>query len=44
MVALRGNTIVPVPLEEVAGKLKVVPKDSDIVQAARQIGVSFGDC
>lgn len=44
MVALRGTDIVPVPLREVAGKLKVVPKDSDIVQAARQIGVSFGDC
>ena len=44
MVALRGTDIVPVPLGEVAGKLKVVPKDSDIVQAARQIGVSFGDC
>ena len=44
MVALKGTEIVPVPLEDVAGKLKAVPKDSDIVRAAREIGVSFGDC
>lgn len=44
MVALKGTEIIPVPLEEVAGKLKTVPQDSDVVQAARQIGVCFGDC
>ncbi|HIS69490.1 MAG TPA: 6-phosphofructokinase [Candidatus Gallacutalibacter stercoravium] len=43
MVALRNNEIVPVPLQEVAGKLKTVPTDSSIVRAARQIGVCFGD-
>lgn len=43
MVAVKGNKIVPVPLSEVAGKLKTVPADSDIVQAARDLGLSMGD-
>lgn len=43
MVAIRDNKIVPVPLSEVAGKLKTVPPDSDIVQAARELGLSMGD-
>ena len=43
MVAIRDNKIVPVPLAEVAGKLKTVPPDSDIVQAARDLGLSMGD-
>lgn len=43
MVAIRNNQIVAVPLSEVAGKLKKVPIDHDLVQAARDIGISFGD-
>ena len=43
MVAVQNNKIVPVPLSEVAGKLKTVPPDSDIVQAARDLGLSMGD-
>ncbi len=43
MVAIRDNQIVPVPLSEVAGKLKTVPPDGDIVQAARDLGLSMGD-
>ncbi|MDY2970234.1 MAG: ATP-dependent 6-phosphofructokinase [Butyricicoccus pullicaecorum] len=43
MVAIRTGKIVPVPLSEVAGKLKTVPPDSDIVQAARDLGLSMGD-
>ncbi len=43
MVALKGGQIVPVPLSEVAGKLKTVPVDCEEIQAAREIGVSFGD-
>lgn len=43
MVAIRDNKIVPVPLSEVAGKLKTVPPDGDIVQAARDLGLSLGD-
>ena len=43
MVAVQDDKIVPVPLSEVAGKLKTVPPDSDIVQAARDLGLSMGD-
>ena len=43
MVALRNNNIVAVPLAKVAGKLKYVPKDSDVIQSARDIGICFGD-
>jgi 6-phosphofructokinase len=43
MVALQNGAIVPVPLGEVAGKLKLVPPDCDIIQTARDIGISFGD-
>ena len=43
MVAIRAGKIVPVPLSEVAGKLKTVPPDGDIVQAARDLGLSMGD-
>lgn len=42
MVALKGTKIVPVPLSEVAGKLKYVPKDSEIITTAKEMGVSFG--
>ena len=35
--------IVAVPLSEVAGKLKYVPKDSNIIQSARDVGICFGD-
>lgn len=31
------------PLSEVAGKLKTVPKDSDLVKSARDLGIFFGD-
>ena len=40
MAALKGTKIVPVPISEVAGKLKFVPKDSPIIEAARQLGIS----
>lgn len=43
MVALQNNQIVPVPLAEVAGKLKSVPPDLDLIQYAREIGIGFGD-
>ena len=43
MVALQGEEAVPVPLEEVAGKRKVVPPDHAWVRAARSLGVGFGD-
>ena len=43
MVALQANQIVPVPIDEVASEPHYVPDDSDIVQAAREIGICFGD-
>jgi 6-phosphofructokinase 1 len=43
MVALRNNQIVPVPLGEVAGKLKAVPVDCELIKSAREIGITFGD-
>ena len=43
MVALQNNQIVPVPLAEVAGKLKSVPPNLDLIQYAREIGIGFGD-
>lgn len=43
MVGVRNNEVVPVPLSEVAGKLKTVPLDNEIIASARSIGVSFGD-
>lgn len=43
MVGVVNGKCVPVPLKDVAGKLKSVPVDCDEIQAARQIGISFGD-
>ena len=43
MVAFQNNTIVPVPLKEVAGKLKSVPVDCELIQTARELGLSLGD-
>lgn len=43
MCAVINNEIVPVPLEEVAGKLKRVPAECSTVRMAREIGISFGD-
>ena len=43
MVALRDEQIVPVRLSEVAGKLKTVPMDCNMIRTARDIGVCFGD-
>lgn len=43
MAAVRGDVILPVPLGEVAGKIKYVPADCDAVQCAREIGICMGD-
>ncbi|RGH57649.1 6-phosphofructokinase [Ruminococcus sp. AM36-18] len=43
MVALVNNKVVAVPLEDIAGKLKSVPKDSEVVETARKMGISFGE-
>ena len=43
MVAFHPPAIVGVPLESIVGKTKNVPLDSDLLQTARALGVSFGD-
>lgn len=43
MIAIVNGDIVPVPLEEVAGKLKKVPADCKLIEEAKEVGISFGD-
>ena len=43
MVSLAFPNVVYVALEEVAGRMKSVPMDSDTLQTARDIGICFGD-
>lgn len=43
MVGYRNREVVKVPLEEVAGKLKMVSPDATIVKEAKMLGLSFGD-
>jgi phosphofructokinase-like protein len=43
MVALSFPNVDYVPLAEVAGRMKGVPVDSDILQTARDLGICFGD-
>ncbi len=43
MVALAPPTVKYVPFEEVAGRMKTVPIDCDIMLTARDLGICFGD-
>jgi 6-phosphofructokinase 1 len=43
MVCLKGTQIDTVTLEEAAKGQRKVPLDIDLVRAARQLGISFGD-
>jgi 6-phosphofructokinase len=43
MMALQNGQILAVPLEQVAGKKKLVPPDHPLVQSARMVGTSLGD-
>lgn len=43
MVGYKNREIVKVPLEEVAGKLKMVDPKSSIIKEAKMLGISFGD-
>lgn len=42
-VALKNNKITSNKLEDIAGKLKLVPNDGELVLDARNLGISFGD-
>ena len=43
MVALQNNTIGLVSIDQIAGKTRLVEPDCDVVRAARDTGVSFGE-
>jgi ATP-dependent phosphofructokinase / diphosphate-dependent phosphofructokinase len=43
MVAMVGNSIMPVDLAEVAGKIKQVPPNHHLIETARLVGTCFGD-
>ena len=43
MIAMVNGKIKRVPLGDVAGKLKVVDPESQIIKQAKYVGISFGD-
>jgi 6-phosphofructokinase len=43
MVCVDHQQIKSVPLEEVAGKARLVSENEELVHIAREMGVSFGD-
>lgn len=43
MIGMCDGQTVPVPLEEVAGKLKMVDPNHSIIKEAKDLGISFGD-
>jgi len=43
MVCLSGERIGAVPLSEVAGKIKPVPRDHRLIRTARLVGTCMGD-
>jgi 6-phosphofructokinase 1 len=43
MVSLKGADVTSVPLELVAGKIKLVPPDHPLIRSARRVGTNFGD-
>ena len=43
MVGIVNGKVKKVPLEECAGKLKMVSPQDQLIQDAKRIGISFGD-
>lgn len=43
MAAIKNDQLCPVKISEIAGKIKTVPLDGELVKIARSIGVSLGD-
>ena len=43
MVCMKGNRVESVPLSEVAGKLKLVTPDHDLIVQGERMGISFGN-
>ena len=42
MVTLQGDNIGSIPLEKVAGKLKLVNEDHDLILQGKRMGICFG--
>jgi 6-phosphofructokinase 1 len=43
MIGMVNGKVKRIPLGDVAGKLKVVEPDSQIIKQAKYVGISFGD-
>ncbi len=43
MMAVRGDRVLPVKLEEVVGKRKIVPLDHSWIETANQVGICLGN-
>lgn len=43
MVAVRGTELVKVPLSKVAKGIRTIPRDHQLIQTAKSVGVCFGD-
>jgi hypothetical protein len=43
MVAFMPPGVESVPIREAIGQRRIVPVDSDIIESAREIGISFGN-
>jgi 6-phosphofructokinase 1 len=43
MVAVRGDDIISVPIKDAVSRPKYVDPDGQMVEAARSLGISFGD-
>lgn len=42
MVCMHNNTVDSIPLAEVAGKLRLVRSDHDLITQGKRMGISFG--
>ena len=42
MVALKGSQISSIPLEDVAGKLKLVNENHELIVQGKRMGICFG--
>lgn len=43
MVIMKGYDVTSIPLKDIAGKLKYVSPDDQIIKQAKDLGISFGD-
>ena len=43
LVVMQGRTVTHIPLEDAAGKQRLVPVDHPLISAARNVGTCFGD-